>query len=83
LTEPHPIRGLGELLWEVLPEGLRRASFASDGNSQMGLGGAPADRALRIVEGRDALDPIEWKRFEIGKTKIAHPVRNYGHSFLD
>ncbi len=31
------------------------------------------DRAFRIVEGRKALEPVEWKRFEIGKTKIAMP----------
>ncbi len=31
------------------------------------------DQAFHIREGRDVLDPVEWKQFEIGKTKIAHP----------
>jgi hypothetical protein len=39
----------------------------------------PADRAFRIVEGRDGLDPIAWKSFEIGKTKIVQPMQDHGH----
>ena len=32
------------------------------------------DRAYRIVEGRNVLEPVMWKSFEIGKSKIAHPM---------
>jgi hypothetical protein len=37
----------------------------------------PVDRAFHIREGRDVLDPIEWKPFEIGKTKIAEPMHDH------
>jgi len=30
-----------------------------------------ADRNYHVVEGRDRLEPVHWKQFEIGKTKIA------------
>jgi hypothetical protein len=36
-----------------------------------------ADRAFHIREGRDVLDRITWKTFEIGKTKIAQPVHDH------
>ena len=39
--------------------------------------GVPVDRAFHIREGRDVLDPIEWKPFEIGKTKIAEPMHDH------
>ena len=32
------------------------------------------DRAYRIVEGRNVIEPVMWKSFEIGKSKIAHPM---------
>jgi hypothetical protein len=28
----------------------------------------------RIVEGRNVIEPVMWKSFEIGKSKIAHPM---------
>jgi hypothetical protein len=31
------------------------------------------------VEGRDVLDPVMWKSFEIGKLKIAHPMEELQH----
>jgi hypothetical protein len=37
------------------------------------------DRAFNIREGRDVLDPLEWKQFEIGKTKIAQPLGDHPH----
>ncbi len=37
------------------------------------------DRAFHVREGRDVLDPLEWKRFEIGKTKIAQPMEEHAH----
>ncbi len=39
----------------------------------------PVDRTFHIREGRDVLDPIEVKPFEIGKTKIAHPMHEDEH----
>ena len=39
----------------------------------------PVDQAYHIREGRDALDPVHWKRFEIGKTKIAEPMHDHRH----
>ncbi len=42
--EPHLILGLGELLWDVLPEGQRLGGAPIDRSSSMGtLGGAPAN----------------------------------------
>jgi fructokinase len=44
LSEPHLILGLGELLWDLLPEGTRTDGVPIDGSSSMGLlGGAPAN----------------------------------------
>jgi hypothetical protein len=37
------------------------------------------DRAYRIVEGRNVLEPVMWKSFEIGKSKIAHPMEELQH----
>jgi len=39
----------------------------------------PVDKTFHIVEGRDVLDPILWKPFEIGKTKIAQSMHEHDH----
>jgi hypothetical protein len=39
----------------------------------------PTEGAFHIKEGRDVLDPIQWKMFEIGKTKIATPMHDHQH----
>jgi hypothetical protein len=39
----------------------------------------PVDRAFHILEGRDALDPVNLRPFEIGKTKIAQPAHEHQH----
>jgi fructokinase len=47
LKEPHLILGLGELLWDVLPEGARLGGVPIDESMSMGLlGGAPANFAV-------------------------------------
>ena len=47
MREPHLILGLGELLWDVLPEGPRLDGAPIDGSLPMGsLGGAPANFAV-------------------------------------
>jgi fructokinase len=47
LKEPHLILGLGELLWDVLPEDARSGGVAIDESMAMGLlGGAPANFAV-------------------------------------
>jgi fructokinase len=51
LKEPHLILGLGELLWDVLPEGPRLGGAPIDGSLSMGLlGGAPAN--FTVMAGR-------------------------------
>ncbi len=37
------------------------------------------DRTFHVLEGRDVLDPISVKAFEIGKTKIAEPMHGPMH----
>ena len=37
------------------------------------------DKAFHIREGRNMLDPLVWKSFEIGKTKIAEPMHEHSH----
>ena len=39
----------------------------------------PMDRAFHIREDREELDPIVWKPFEIGKTKIAQSMQDHQH----
>jgi tetratricopeptide (TPR) repeat protein len=39
----------------------------------------PLDRAFHIREGSDTLDPVTWKQFEIGKTKIAPTIAEHRH----
>jgi fructokinase len=47
LREQHLILGLGELLWDMLPEGQRSADVHGGGSSPFGLlGGAPANFAV-------------------------------------
>ncbi len=47
MKEPRLILGLGELLWDVLPEGPRLSGVPIDRSSSMGLlGGAPANFAV-------------------------------------
>jgi fructokinase len=47
LNAPHLILGLGELLWDVLPEGPRLGGVPIDRSLSMGLlGGAPANFAV-------------------------------------
>ena len=47
LKEPHLILGLGELLWDVLPEGARLGGVPIDDSMSLGLlGGAPANFAV-------------------------------------
>jgi fructokinase len=47
LTEQHLILGLGELLWDVLPEGERLGGVPIDGSLSKGhLGGAPSNFAV-------------------------------------
>lgn len=47
LKEPHLILGLGELLWDVLPESARSCGVPIDESMAMGLlGGAPANFAV-------------------------------------
>ncbi len=51
MTEPHLILGLGELLWDLLPEGPRLDGAPIDGFLPMGsLGGAPAN--FTVMAGR-------------------------------
>lgn len=38
-----------------------------------------ADRNYHVTEGRDRLEPVHWKEFEIGKTKIAPPMAMPDH----
>jgi hypothetical protein len=40
----------------------------------------PVDHSFHIVEGRDALNPVFWKSFEIGKSKIAEPMQDHQHT---
>jgi hypothetical protein len=37
------------------------------------------DRNYRVVQGRDLLEPVVLKEFEIGKTKIAEPLHDQSH----
>jgi hypothetical protein len=37
------------------------------------------DRTFLVSEGRDVLDSVEVKPFEIGKTKIAQPMHDHAH----
>ncbi|MGA2807785.1 MAG: CRTAC1 family protein [Terracidiphilus sp.] len=37
------------------------------------------DRTFHVKEGRDVLDPVEVKPFEIGKTKIAQSMHDHAH----
>jgi fructokinase len=47
LKEQHLILGIGELLWDILPEGPRQGGIPIDGSLSMGLlGGAPANFAV-------------------------------------
>ena len=47
MTEQHLILGLGELLWDVLPEGERLGGVPIDGSLSKGhLGGAPSNFAV-------------------------------------
>jgi fructokinase len=47
VKEPYLILGLGELLWDMLPEGSQLAGVPIDRSSSMGLlGGAPANFAV-------------------------------------
>ena len=49
LREPHLILGLGELLWDVLPDGAQSAGAPIDGSLSMGLSaGAPIDGSLSM-----------------------------------
>jgi len=55
LKEPHLILGIGELLWDMLPEGPRLDGVASDSGHPLGasmgsLGGAPAN--FSVMAGR-------------------------------
>ena len=38
------------------------------------------DHAYRIREDRDTLETLNWKTFEIGKTKIARPLDEHNHA---
>jgi hypothetical protein len=48
-------------------------------NTRQHFRNVPLDRAFHIREGRDVLDPIHWKPFEIGKTKIAPAMMDHHH----
>jgi fructokinase len=51
LSESHLILGLGELLWDLLPDGAQLAGVPIDGSMSMGLlGGAPAN--FSVMAGR-------------------------------
>lgn len=51
MKEPHLILGIGELLWDILPEGMRPGGIPIGGSSSMGfLGGAPAN--FSVMAGR-------------------------------
>ncbi|MGA7859057.1 MAG: carbohydrate kinase [Terracidiphilus sp.] len=51
MKEPRLILGIGELLWDILPEGPRTGGVAIDGSSSVGLlGGAPAN--FTVMAGR-------------------------------
>ena len=51
MREPHLILGLGELLWDLLPEGAQLGGVPIDGSRSMGLlGGAPAN--FSVMAGR-------------------------------
>jgi fructokinase len=51
LTEGHLILGIGELLWDILPEGPRLGAVPLEGQGQMALlGGAPAN--FTVMAGR-------------------------------
>jgi fructokinase len=55
LKEPHLILGIGELLWDILPEGARLDGATSDSGYPLGesmgcLGGAPAN--FSVMAGR-------------------------------
>ena len=43
MTEPHLILGIGELLWDIVPDGMR-------------LGGAPANSGAPAAGFRDLVD---------------------------
>ena len=51
MKEPRLILGIGELLWDILPEGPRAGGVAIDGSSSVALlGGAPAN--FTVMAGR-------------------------------
>ena len=51
MKEPHLILGIGELLWDALPEDLRPSELPPDGSPSDGmLGGAPAN--FTVMAGR-------------------------------
>jgi len=51
MNEPHLILGIGELLWDILPEGLRAGGIPVADSRGMGfLGGAPAN--FTVMAGR-------------------------------
>jgi hypothetical protein len=48
-------------------------------NTRQHFRNVPLDCAFHIREGREVLDPIHWKPFEIGKTKIAPAMMDHHH----
>ena len=73
LKEPHLILGLGELLWDVLPQGSRLGGVPIDRSSSTGfLGGAPANFAVMAGRlGNHAVLLSRIGRDDLGRQAIA------------
>lgn len=57
MSEPHLILGLGELLWDLLPDGAQLGGVPIDGSMSMGLlGGVPIDgsKSMGLLGGAPA-----------------------------
>jgi fructokinase len=70
--EPHLILGIGELLWDILPEGPRLSGVPIDRSSSMGLlGGAPANFSVMVGRlGNHAVILSRIGRDELGRLAV-------------
>ena len=79
LKEPHLILGLGELLWDVLPDGQRLGGVPIDRSSSTGfLGGAPANFAVMAGRlGNHAVLLSRIGRDDLGRQAIAQLISQH------
>src|ERR1700689_2070338 len=72
LKEPHLILGLGELLWDILPEGPRLGGAPSNFavmSARLGDNGAVANRIGTAPLGREAIPFLKTTPLDTGYLK--------------